>query len=99
VNNVNPTIAASLAPFFPAVWPNYSGNAVADAERHQDMLADTFTTDVHYLGVDFCVEINRHSRRVVDIVDSNGDDWYYELSASALEAIARKAIAQEEAKL
>lgn len=88
--NLNPTIAASLRGYVPSTWTD---NPAADAESHYDSL-DTFTTTVTYLGIEFDVDVNKHSLRCKEIFGPGGDDWFYEFSENARNNIARIAIHQ-----
>lgn len=90
MSNLHPVMAQALAP-----WIGYSNNPVADAAKHFDELADTFTTTVEYLGIEFDVEVNKHSLRCQDIIGPGGEDWFYEFSETARNNIARLAIHQE----
>jgi len=90
---LHPTIAASLKPFMGSMGM-FSNNPVADASEHFNRLADTFTTTVTYLGLEFDVEVNKHSRNVVDLIGPNGYDWFYELSDDAKKNISRLAFAE-----
>lgn len=94
MNNVSPTI---MQLDLVGGMGMFSNNQVADAADHFDRMADTFTTDVTYCGIDLCVEVNRHSRNAVDIVAvADGSDMYYEFSDMARQNIARLAIAKAE---
>lgn len=88
MSNLNPVIAQALAPFLGSMGM-LSANPVADASAHFGMQADTFTTDLTYIGLSLCVEVNRHSRRLVDIVGPDGADLYYEFSEKARQSMAR----------
>lgn len=92
MNHLNPTIMQTLRPFMGSMGM-FSNNPVADASAHFDALADTFTTDVTYLGIDFCVEVNRHSLNVVDLIETaTGTDWFDELSGDAKRNISQLAL-------
>lgn len=94
MNNVSPTI---MQLDLVGGMGMFSNNPVADAERHHDALADNFAAEVTYHGIEFYVEVNRHSRNVSEITQiDTGDCWYYDLSESALRNIANLAIAKAE---
>ena len=97
MNQVHPTIVASLSGFFPslAIPSIRTSNPIADAEKHFDSLVDNyFTTKIEYIGLELEVEVCVHSLRASQIFSVAGDDLYYEFSEHARDRIARKAIAE-----
>ena len=88
MSNLNPVIAQALTPFIGSMGM-FSASPVADAESHFDMQADTFATDLAYIGLSLSVEVNRHSRRVSDIIGPDGSNLFYEFSEQARTAMAR----------
>jgi len=92
--NLNPAIAASLRGFIPSSW---TANPVADASEHFDNLADTFSTDVNYLGLSLTVEVNRAGHLVDVVATDDGTGWRDELSERALRKILALACEAEAA--
>ena len=82
----------------PSAWPGmFTDNPIRDASSHFDALADTFTAEITYHGIEFYVEVNRHSRNVAEITQvETGDCWYYDLSKSALRTISQMAFEKEQ---
>lgn len=100
MNVVHPTIAASLSGFFPkeslsfpSIWPGYTSDPVADADRHFNAKVDEyFTTKIEYIGLELEVEVSVNGLMATQIFSVDGADLYYEFSEAARNRIARKAI-------
>ncbi len=95
MNQVHPTIVASLSGFFPslAIPSIRTSNPIADAEKHFDALVDEyFTVKIEYIGLQLEVEIGVNVLQATNIFSVDGEDLYYEFSEAARTRIARKAI-------
>jgi len=87
MNALHPTMQAAIAPFVNLVSYRAAERQEQDEENYTPHDA-TWREQVEFLGQLWWVDVNKHTRRAVEIVNDDGTDWTDAFSLKAQQKLA-----------